>query len=284
MADVRLRNGEDAMIVRTRGPAETDGVHYEVVVAPADAVESLRACISPRAQPRLRGPGTGPFVLALVGPSGAGKTTTAAKLALHSAGFGERHVGLLTLDTYRAAAIEQIHAYAEVAGLALEVADRAADVPAALARLGDCDVVIVDTPGRNPRGALDLEWRAPFEACAADEVHLVIPAGSRADVACAFRDAFRWAGLTHALITKLDEVPGEIGIAELAERIGLPTRWITDGQDIPVDLRPATPRILGTLGAGREALARRRNDSAPERRRQEAVYPDLQAPGRRRAG
>jgi flagellar biosynthesis protein FlhF len=256
MGQVRTRLGEDAMIVRTRGPAETDGTSYEVVAAAPGAIESLRARIAPQEQPRLHEPGTGPFVIALVGPSGAGKTTTAAKLALHASGFGTHRVGLLTLDTYRAAAIEQIHAYAEVAGLPLEVAYLASEVPDAIARLDDCDVVIVDTPGRNPRGALDLEWRAPLEACNADEVHLVVPAGCRTDVACAFRDAFHWAGLTHTLITKLDEVPGEVGVAELAARLGMPARWITDGQEIPADLRPATPRILGALGTPRPARRR----------------------------
>lgn len=251
MAEVRLLNGEDAMIVRTRGPAETDGVHYEVVVAPAAAVETLRARISPPETLRLH-PDRGPFVLALVGPSGAGKTTTAAKLALHPSAFGERRVGILTLDTYRAAAIEQVQAYAEVAGLPLEVAYTAAEVPESLDRLHACEVILIDTPGRNPRGARDLEWRALFEACSPDETHLVVPAGMRADVACAFRDAFAWTDVSHALITKLDEVPNETGVAELADRLGMPARWVTDGQDIPVDLRPATARILGALGAGRQ--------------------------------
>src|SRR5690606_26589089 len=113
MAEVRLLHGDDAMIVRTRGPADTDGVHYEVVVAPATAVESLRARIAPADRLRID-PTRGPSILALVGPSGAGKTTTAAKLALHPAAFGEHRVGILTLDTYRAAAIEQVQAYADV--------------------------------------------------------------------------------------------------------------------------------------------------------------------------
>jgi flagellar biosynthesis protein FlhF len=240
------------MIVRTRGPAETDGVHYEVVVASAASVDALRAAITPAGTLQLHAPGGAPFVLALVGPSGAGKTTTIAKLALNAVAFGERRVGLLTLDTYRAGAIEQVQAYAEVAALPLEVAYTAAEVPEALARLADCEVVLVDTPGRNARVERALDWRALFEACAPDETHFVVPAGVRADVACAFRDALAWSNLSHALITKLDEVPGEGGVAELAERIGLPARWVTDGQDIPIDVQAATPRILGALGAGRQ--------------------------------
>jgi flagellar biosynthesis protein FlhF len=109
-------------------------------------------------------------------------------------------------------------------------------------------VVVVDTPGRGPR-AQDLdEWRALLDALAPDEVHLVMPATIRSDVAEAVRDAMD--GATHLALTKLDEVPNESGVADLASGLGLPVRWVADGQTIPADLAAGVPRLVRALGAG----------------------------------
>ena len=189
--------------------------------------------------------------MALVGPTGAGKTTTAAKLAVHPEAFGGRKVGLLTLDTYRVGALEQLEIVAEVARLPLEVAYAAGEVEGALRRLAACDVVIVDTPGRSPKAdALNDEWRALLAAARPDETHLVLPATLRPDIAVSVHTAH---AATHLLLSKLDEVPGEAGVADLALALPLPARWVTDGQEIPADLRPAPARILASLGLHPEA-------------------------------
>ena len=96
--------GRDAMIVRTRVLREGDRTVVEVTATPAHEVERLRAQLAPERLP-LPGERGRPFVLALVGPTGAGKTTTAAKLATHPAAFGSWRVGLLTLDTFRVGAV-----------------------------------------------------------------------------------------------------------------------------------------------------------------------------------
>jgi flagellar biosynthesis protein FlhF len=195
----------------------------------------------------------GPYVIGLVGPAGAGKTTSSVKLALNPDCLGTRRVGLITLDTYRVGGVEELETYAEVADLPLEVVYNVREVPAAMARLRDAEAVIVDTPGRLE----DKSWIAALHACNPDEIHLVLPAGLRADVMVESKERFDACCPTHVLLSKLDDVPREAGLAEVAEVLGLPTRWVADGTDVPGGIAPAVPRIvrsLGRLGVPAESL------------------------------
>ena len=285
-AQARRVFGDDAVILGTRvlraGAAAAGGLPatatVEVVAAAAADVERFRWRITPE-QPAPgsraagRPPGAAPPVLALVGPTGAGKTTTLAKLALHDDGLGAARAGFVSLDTYRTGAVGQLEAYADVAGLPLEVVYDAADVPGALERLAGCDVVLVDTPGRGPRNdgvEGGLGWVEALVALAPAEIHLVLPASIRPDLAERARDRmdallaavaaapvgaggarprFRAPAVTHLLLTKLDEVPGDDGVSELAARLELPVRWVTEGQEIPRDLAAGVPRLLTALGS-----------------------------------
>jgi flagellar biosynthesis protein FlhF len=185
-------------------------------------------------------------VVALVGPTGAGKTTTIAKLANHPQAFGGQRVGMLCLDTYRIGGVEQSRQYAELAKLPFEVVWEAKDIARAMRRMRDCAVVLVDTPGRGPRAAADLrETQERLLAIMPDEVHLVLPAGLQRSLARRVVSVHLPLGVTHLLATKLDEYPDERGLFELARQFGLPMRWITDGQEVPRDLQvaPQTPGV-----------------------------------------
>jgi flagellar biosynthesis protein FlhF len=256
LASARHALGDDAMIVRTRNTR--DGV--EVMAVRADELDRYRQRLQPLPLPdlasRAASRGDRPWVLALVGPTGAGKTTTLAKLAIHPQAFGGLKVGLLSLDTYRVGALEQLEILAEIARLPMEVVYAAAEVEGALQRLAGCDVVLVDTPGRSPKEpALNAEWGELLLALRPDETHLVLPAMVRGDIALAVHRAYEPFGLTHLLLSKLDEVPGDVGITSLSLALEMPSRWVTDGQEIPSDLRPAPARILASLGLQPEAAA-----------------------------
>lgn len=259
--------GEDAVILGTRVLRAGGETIVEALAASSDDVQRFvrRTTAAPIERgarddadaQRATRDAQRPLVVALVGPTGAGKTTSAIKLALNAHAFGAERVGLVTLDTYRAGAVAQLETYAEVARLPMEVVYDAADVQGALARLSRCDVVIVDTPGRGPRTSDDdAPWRALLAALAPDEVHLVIPATMRTELAEGLRDrldallgaASDPRGVTHALLTKLDEVPDDDGVAALAAQLDLPVRWVAEGQDIPADLAPGAPRLLSALG------------------------------------
>jgi flagellar biosynthesis protein FlhF len=190
-----------------------------------------------------------PRVVALVGPTGAGKTTTIAKLANHPQAFGGKRVGLLCLDTYRIGGVEQARQYAELSRLPFEVVWDIAGISRAVRRLRECDVVLVDTPGRGPRAASDLrETQSRLLELAPDEVHLVLPAGLQRSLAHRVVAAHLPLGVTHLLPTKLDEYPDERGLFELARQFALPMRWLADGQEVPRDLQlaPAAPELTGS--------------------------------------
>ncbi|HEX3929010.1 MAG TPA: hypothetical protein VHW65_13515 [Gemmatimonadales bacterium] len=192
-----------------------------------------------------------PWIVALVGPTGAGKTTTIAKLATNADGFLGSRVGLLGLDTYRIGAVEQLETYADLANLPVEIVYSTAELAPALARLNDCEVILVDTPGRSPRNAADTETiRGWLAQIAPDEVHLTLPAGQLAAVSRRSMRSFASFGVTHLLATKLDENPTETVLFNLAAEHGRPMRWITDGQEVPADLRTAVVPAAAGAWAG----------------------------------
>lgn len=185
-----------------------------------------------------------PPCIALVGPTGAGKTTTLAKLANHPQVFAGLPVGLLCLDTYRVGAIEQLRIYAEIARLPLEVVYEPRELKPAVRRLRDCEVLLVDTAGRGPAAVADVDatWEQ-LARLAPVEVHVVVPAGLRFDVMRGIVDRHMTYGATHLLATKFDEFPDDAAVFDLASSRRIPMRWFTDGQEVPFDLQPAAPRL-----------------------------------------
>lgn len=233
-----------------------------VLRSPDLAPTPVRRSPAPRdARVGMRSGAVRPTVIAVVGPTGAGKTTTLAKLAASPLGFGGRSVGFLGLDTYRIGAVEQLETYAELAGVPCEVVYDAADVDRALARLIECDVVLVDTPGRGPRQSEDLaNVRHWLQRLAPDEIHLALPASVMPQVLRRTIASFSPFGITHMLATKLDECPLDARVFDVVAGHGKPMRWFTDGQEVPADLHDATQRLA-------HAVSRR-----AARQRAEAVF------------
>jgi flagellar biosynthesis protein FlhF len=200
-------------------------------------------------QLRVTGPlqpsqGTG-RVIALVGPTGVGKTTTIAKLAANYRLRENRSVGLITVDTYRIAAVEQLRTYADIIDLPMEVVSTPREMREAVSRMQSLDLVLMDTAGRSPRDQVRIqELKAMLAEARPAEVHLVLSAvgGIKSLVTTAQR--FAAVGTTALIVTKLDEATGLGNLLSLTRECSLPVSYLTDGQNVPDDIQVATPREL----------------------------------------
>jgi flagellar biosynthesis protein FlhF len=216
--------------------------------------EAVEACV-PVAPPIAAVPGTR-RVVALVGPTGVGKTTTVAKLAANFKLAHGYRTGLVTVDTYRIAAVEQLRTYAEIIDLPLAVANAPGEMARAIDELGDVDIVLIDTAGRSPRDEVKIRELADFLAAARpDEVHLVLSAvaGERS-----LRSAVERFAVVHVdrlIFTKLDEADGLGGVLAVIGQADRPVSYLTTGQAVPDDIEHADRARLARLILGDEAVS-----------------------------
>lgn len=187
-------------------------------------------------------------VLLFVGPTGAGKTTTIAKLAARAALIQNKRVRLITLDNYRVGGVDQIRTFAELIGVPLTVAESAADLVTILTDddADHYDLTLIDTAGKSPRdtGAI-IELAAELPSLPPIETHVVMPAATSRAAAEAMVDRFRPLAPARLLVTKVDEVDVPSELFSLPARLDLPITWITTGQAVPEDLEePTSARIV----------------------------------------
>ncbi|MEN5071433.1 flagellar biosynthesis protein FlhF [Stenotrophomonas sp. TWI1183] len=184
-------------------------------------------------------------VIALVGPTGAGKTTTIAKLASRFAeAHAARDVALVTTDTGRIGAREQLYGFGRQLGIAVHEASSGSDLNQLLERLKDYKLVLIDTAGLGPRDralAAQLQWLR-----AAEQIRtlLVLPANTSFGDMDEVVRRFSAANPQGVVLSKLDET-GRFGTAlSVAVDHRLPITWVTDGQDVPEDLHRASAANL----------------------------------------
>jgi flagellar biosynthesis protein FlhF len=192
-------------------------------------------------------------VAALVGPTGVGKTTTIAKLAANFRLQQRKRVGLITVDTYRIAAVEQLRTYAEIIELPMEVVSTPREMRQAVQRLSPMDLVLIDTAGRSPKDEVRIqELKTLLAEAAADDVFLVLSAVTHAAALARTAERFAEAGTTALILTKLDEAAGMGQVLPLLRACKLPLCYLTDGQNVPDDIAPADARRVARLIVGLE--------------------------------
>lgn len=229
------------------------------------AMSALAEAI-PIAKPGRGRTGDGPLTIALVGPTGVGKTTTIAKLAAaYKLRRGQR-VGLITTDTFRIAAVEQLRTYASIISVPLRVVMSPAEMASACRAMADCDVVLIDTAGRSPRdGQRVEELSAYLEAAQPHETHLVLSATAGLSALRSAASGFSMAGPDRVIFTKLDEAESVGTVISMVHSLGLPLSFVTTGQEVPDHIEPGRADRLARLVLGGSAPAKA-PEPAPLRR------------------
>jgi flagellar biosynthesis protein FlhF len=184
----------------------------------------------------------------LVGPTGVGKTTTAAKLAARAILEGKKPVVLVSCDTYRVAAVDQLRAYAGAMGARFELARDMVDLDGVLGRADRAGLVVVDTEGRGQRDLKPLEPLFRYLR-SRDEVdrQLVLSATSKPKDLCETIERFRGVAPHGLIFTKLDETNSYGAILSESVRSGVPVSYLGTGQRVPEELLVATPQKIAEL-------------------------------------
>jgi flagellar biosynthesis protein FlhF len=196
-------------------------------------------------QPGLGIPGAERRVTALVGPPGAGKTTTIVKLALKYGLTSRRPLQILSTDTCRVAASDQLRAYAAIIGIAFQTVETMAGLAQALEEASGKDLVLIDTPGLGPADADEAAELALFLSHhRLIEVQLVMPATLRAAALSRITERFSMFQPARLLFTNVDDGGACGGMVEQAIRTRLPLSYLGCGQQIPEDLIEASKSRL----------------------------------------
>ena len=233
-----------AFLMEQIRPAAEDGAGIEELRALlAETIAGAVKCSG-----SLRIKKNGPRIMAVVGPTGVGKTTTIAKLAAMHALNRRVSVAMVTTDTFRVGAVEQLKTYAKIMDLPLEVVASAQELSKALAKHADKDLILIDTAGRSPKDSERIEEMKGYLECHPGiEAYLCLSATTRSLELDEIVATFSKLPITKLLFTKLDESKSFGCIVDAYLKHKLPLSYFSTGQKVPEDIEVATSRKLASM-------------------------------------
>ncbi|OUM88359.1 MAG: flagellar biosynthesis protein FlhF [Bacillus thermozeamaize] len=184
-------------------------------------------------------------IVHFVGPTGVGKTTTIAKIAADYVLNRRVAVGLITIDTYRIAAVEQLRTYANILDIPIEVVFSPQEFRQAIRRLERCSLILMDTAGRNYLNPMHLSELKPYlQHGMPSETYVVLSAVAKSDDLLALAKQFASLPNRKLILTKLDETCKFGNLFNLLHQCSMPLAYLTNGQSVPDDLAVAEAEAL----------------------------------------
>lgn len=194
-------------------------------------------------------------IVVFVGPTGVGKTTTIAKLAGKYALEYKKKVGLITVDTYRIGAIEQLKTYAEIMAIPFEVVFNIKEMEHAIDAMKDCDLIFLDTTGRSSKNLMQLqELKAYVTKAEANKVFLVLSATTKEKDINAILEGYRVMDYGNIIVTKLDETTTYGPLLSIIKNSKVTLSYVTTGQGVPQDIKKIKPEQLIQLVLGETTI------------------------------
>ncbi len=186
-------------------------------------------------------------IKAYVGATGVGKTTTLAKLAARYSLMKKMSVGMITIDTFRIAAIEQLKTYAKIMGIRMEVASTKDSFQKSLQLLSDKDIILIDTPGRS---CIDDGYLGIMDAMLQNrniETNLLVSTTASEDNMLDMVTKYSPFNYDNLIITKIDESRRFGILYDVISKAGKPVSFLTCGQNVPQDIEEVTPQKIANL-------------------------------------
>jgi len=186
--------------------------------------------------------------VALIGPTGVGKTTCIAKLAVISKIIHKLKVGLISIDTYRLGAIDQLRIFSEISDIEMAVAYEPEEMPALMKKFKDKDIVFIDTVGRSQRSKENLnKIKVYLDQAQVDEISLVLNSTSSSRTLFDVAEKFKPLNYSSVIFSKADEAVAYGNIINVANNFNTPVMFITNGQVIPDDIISVNSEFLAKL-------------------------------------